>query len=145
MRFPAHPELLEDTGRAGVPRLEPPDDPVEAELLEGEGEHRPRGLGRVALDVMCGMEDEAELALAVCLARPEQGDVTYELAVLPECDRGAEPLAFAPDRRAGDLVREKLARLLRRADVVVEPTDDRLVRVDRMESVQIALLERAEE
>src|SRR5262245_34037078 len=79
VRLVTHPELLEDAGGATVARLEASDHAVQADDLEGKGEQRPRRLRRVAVSVMCAVEDEAELALAMWDARPEQRDVADEL------------------------------------------------------------------
>jgi len=82
VRLAAHAELLEHAGGADVAWLQPTDDTVEAESLEREREHRPRRLRRVALPLVRRMDEEAELALAMDLARPEERDVRDELVAL---------------------------------------------------------------
>ena len=118
---------------------------MQADGLEGEREHRSRRLGRVTPAVMCRVDDEPELALAMDLACPEQRDVRHEVSALTEHDGGAQPLALPAEGRAGDLVSEELARLLESARLVVEPPRDPFVRVDRVERLEIARLERTKQ
>ena len=137
VRLTTHPELLQYAGRASVARLETSDHAVQPDDLEGIGEHRPRRFRRVAVSLMRAVEDEAELALAVCDACPEKRDVADELSRGPKLDGGAQPLAFGPKRAAGRLEREELTGLSERSRVVVEPARVRLVAVDRMQCLEV--------
>src|SRR5438552_4536463 len=82
-RLAPHPELLEHARRGGVPSLEPPDDAVQADHGEAELEQQPRGLGRIAVAMVGGVEHEADLAHAVLAARPVQAAVPDHLAGRP--------------------------------------------------------------
>jgi hypothetical protein len=70
---------------------------VQPDGLEGEGEQRPRRLGREALALMRGVDDEAELALPVRLARPAQRYVTDEIARSTKHRRGTQPFSLGPE------------------------------------------------
>ena len=68
MGLATHPQLLEHARRRRVPSLQPPDDTVQPQILEGQPEHHPRSFRRVPPTVVVGMDDEADLALAVLVA-----------------------------------------------------------------------------
>ena len=118
---------------------------VQPDDVEGIGEHRPRRFRRVALSLVRAVEDEAELALAVCDACPEKRDVADELSRGPKLDGGAQPLAFGPKRAAGRLEREELTSLPERSRVVVEPPHVLLVTMDRMQRLEVGSQEGAEQ
>ncbi len=118
---------------------------MQADDLEGKGEHRPRRFRRVAVSVVRTVEDEAELALAMWDACPEKRDVADELSRGAKLDGSAQPLAFGPKRAAGRLEREELARLAERSRPVVEPARVRGVAVDRMQCLEVGTHEGAEQ
>src|SRR5438552_309757 len=70
MRLLAQAQLLHQPGGRAVAPVGPAHDPVQPEALEAEPEHLDRGLAGVAVAVVVGVEDEAELALPVLLAAP---------------------------------------------------------------------------
>src|SRR5205085_265091 len=73
-------EHLEHARGADVPRLDAAEDAVQTQSLEGEREQWPCGLGRVATALVERVDDEADLALLVELAGPEQRDVGDRVA-----------------------------------------------------------------
>ena len=79
------------------------------------------------------------------LARPKERDVAYELGARAQDDGRGQPLALGSEHAAGDLPRQKLARLLGRSGICVEPARDQLVAVDVVETLLVRGLERAEE
>src|SRR6476661_8375995 len=85
---------------------------MQAVVREREREHRAGGLGRVAVALVVGVEDEADLALAVLA--DGQRDVADQLAAALDRERQADLL------RPGEQALEALTRVVLAERVRVE-------------------------
>ena len=145
VRFPPHPETLEQAGGRLVPRFEPTDDAVQAELLEREPQQQPAGLGRVTMAVPLGVEDESQLALPVLCAPEKQTAVADDLGRRLQHDGEAEHIAVARERGALHALRERGAHLVLVARLPVEPARDVVARLHREERVEVVRRERTQQ
>ena len=82
------PSRSSTRAEAALRRVQSAADPVQAEVLEADPQHRAGRLRRVPAALVGRIEDVADLALAVLLAAPEQRQVAHELA--RRCDHGRE-------------------------------------------------------
>ena len=131
-RMPSRSSTRADARVAGV---EAAVDAVQPELLERDPQQRARRLGRVAVAVLGGIEDEADLALAVLAVDPGQRDAAGERAGLAHEARRRRPRR--PRRSSAhplDLAREHALELLARAHAPVEVARHVGMRVDRDEA-----------
>ena len=115
------------------------------EVVEGQRQERAGGLGRVAVAVMVGVEDEADLGLAMLGARPAHAAVADQLPALAQHRREAEVVALGDDRRRADLGVEGLAHLGRVARVPVEVARDVGTRLDGQERLEVGRCEGTQE
>src|SRR2546430_16083446 len=74
-----HPEPLEDARGGVVARLQAAGDAVQAKLVERQCEDHASRLGRIPAAVVVGMEEEADLTLAVLRAHEEEAGVADQL------------------------------------------------------------------
>jgi len=139
VRLAPHAELLEHARRGRVARFEAAGDAVQAVVLERMVEQRARRLGRVAAAVVGGVEDEADLALAV-LGIDAHGEVADQLAGLAQLDRERR----AGLRRPGEDPLDPRPRLLLGGRVPVQPAHDVLARADGVQRGVVVSAQRAE-
>src|SRR3546814_11400003 len=83
MRLAPHPELLHDPGRRDVAAVAACHDAVQPERIEAEPQHGRAGLAREPAAVMRRVQPEADLALAVLAAGPENGRASCRGRVCP--------------------------------------------------------------
>ena len=97
-RLAPHAEPLEHRRGRGVARVQPADDPVQAELVEAEPEHLGCHLGGVAVPGELGLEHEPHLAGPVRLADKPEGDVADDVTGLAQHAEQVEAVALAAQR-----------------------------------------------
>jgi hypothetical protein len=104
---------------------------VQVVVLERVGEQRAARFGGVAVALVVGVEEEADLALPVLADR--QRDVADQLARRAQLDGEVR----ARLRRPRDLRRQHVADLGLGARLPVEPARDVLARLDRVERREV--------
>jgi len=106
VRLPPHAHTLEHAGRRGVPGIDLPEDPVGLELAKSKIDDGPGRFGRQPLTLGVGMEDVADLRLAVRGTDVVEHQVADGRPTLGPLHGQIQNVAFSLNTRAAQLLRE---------------------------------------